>query len=78
MKNGCFFQLKIRKLAIRTININLMEKDFFDELFSMSLGATKTNGSHVTLYEKWVFFQLKIRKLAIRTIDINLMEKRFF
>ena len=36
--------------------------------------ATKTNGSHVTLYEKLVFFQLNIRKLIIRTININLME----
>ena len=36
--------------------------------------ATKTNGSHVTLYEKRLFFQLKIRKLTIRTININLME----
>ena len=36
--------------------------------------ATKTNGSHVTLDEKWGFFQLKIRKLTIRTININLME----
>ena len=33
-----FFQLKIRKLTIRTININLMENICIDELFSMSLG----------------------------------------
>ena len=36
--------------------------------------ATKTNGSIVTLYEKWLFFQLKIRKLTIRTIYIDLIE----
>ena len=36
--------------------------------------ATKTNGSHGSLYEKWMFFQLKIRKLTIRTINFYLME----
>ena len=36
--------------------------------------ATKSNGSHVTLYEIAVFFHLKIRKLTFRTININLME----
>ena len=34
-----FFQLKIRKLTIRTMNINLMENICIDKLFSMSLGT---------------------------------------
>ena len=36
--------------------------------------ATKSNGSHVTLYEIAVFFHLTIRKLTFRTININLKE----
>ena len=39
------FYLKIRKLTVRTININLMENRCTDELFSMPFGTL--------LYKNW-------------------------